>query len=204
MSRILVSLAALALLTTGSIARAQPAGAHEHDGFFLQLDLGGGGMATTTSILGADLTVSGGAGQLSVAVGGAVARNFILAGQLWGASATEPEVKVNGQSLGSLSDATLSLTAVGLNLTYYFMPINIYVSATPSVGTLSVKQRGQSADTKSGFALRLAVGKEWWVSVDWGIGLNLQFAHASNQSQGTNAPTWATNWIGLAFSATYN
>lgn len=203
MSRISLPLIVLTTLATGGIARAQ-GGAHEHDGFYLQMDLGVGGMASSTSMLGADFEASGGAGQFSLAIGGAVTRNFVLAGQLWGSSVSEPEVKVNGQSAGTATDATLSLSAIGLNLTYYFMPINIYVSATPSIGTLSVKQGGQSYDTKSGFAVKLAVGKEWWVSDNWGLGLNLQFAHASNKSEGTNPPTWATNWIGLALSATYN
>lgn len=204
MSRISLWLAALALLATGGIARAQPAGYHEHDGFYLQMDLGLGAMGTKASSGGTDVELSGGAGQFSLALGGAVTPNFIIAGQLWGVSVSEPDVKVNGQSIGSATDSSLGLSGVGLNLTYYFMPINLYVSATPSIGMLSTKQGGQTYETKNGFALRLAVGKEWWVSDNWGIGLNLQYAHSSNEDKGTNPPTWATNWFGVAFSATYN
>ncbi len=204
MRKILLTMA-LVLAATSGVARAQtPRGYHEHDGFFLQMDLGLGAMSSKASSGGTDVELSGTAGQFSIALGGVVAPNFIVAGQLWGVSVSSPDVKVNGQSLGSVSDSSIGLSGIGVNLTYYFMPINIYVSATPSIGVLSAKQGGNSYDTKNGFAIRLAAGKEWWVSDNWGIGLNLQFAHASNEDKGTNPPTWATNWFGIALSATYN
>lgn len=208
MRKSLLSMAALATLGAGGVARAQGVGGvpgfHEHDGFFLQMDLGAGPMSSSASSGGFDVELSGTAAQFSMAIGGAVVPNFIVAGHLWGASVSSPDVKVNGQSFGSVSDSTLSLSGIGVNLTYYFMPINIYVSATPSIAGLSVKQGGQTFDAKNGFAIRLAAGKEWWVSDNWGLGLNLQFAHSSNEDQGTNPPTWGTNWFGVAFSATYN
>jgi hypothetical protein len=208
MRKSLLIMAAAATLGAGGVARAQPLGAvrgfHEHDGFFLQMDLGAGPMSSKASSGGIDVELSGTAAQFSLAIGGVVAPNFIIAGHLWGTSVSSPDVKVNGQSFGSVSDTTLSLSGIGVNLTYYFMPINIYISATPSIGALSVKQGGQTFDTKNGFAIRLAAGKEWWVSDNWGLGLNLQFAHSSNEDQGTNPPTWSTNFFGLALSATYN
>ncbi len=188
----------------GYAAPPAPAGYHEHDGFFLQLDLGLGAMSSKASSGGTDVELSGTAAQFSLALGGALTPNFIVAGQLWGVTVSSPEVKVNGQSLGSVSDSSIGLSGIGLNLTYYFMPLNFYLSATPSIGRLTAKQGGQSADTKNGFAIRLAAGKEWWVSDNWGVGLNLQFAHSSNEDTGTNPPTWGTNWFGVAFSATYN
>jgi opacity protein-like surface antigen len=137
-------------------------------------------------------------------LGGAVVENFIIGAHFWGIAVSSPTVEVNGQSLGSISDSTLGLSGFGLNLTYYFMPLNLYLSATPSIGVLSAKQGGSSSETENGFALRLAVGKEWWVSDNWGIGLNVQYAHSSNKDKGTNPPTWGSNWFGVAFSATYN
>ena len=192
-------------LGAAGVARAQGMGGiHEHDGFFLQMDLGVGAMSSKASSGGIDVELSGTAAQFSLVLGGVVAPNFIVGGHLWGVTVSSPDVKVNGSSLGSVSDSSIGLSGVGLNLTYYFMPINIYVSATPSIGVLTAKQGGSSYDTKNGFAFRLAAGKEWWVSDNWGIGLNLQFAHSSNEDKGTNPPTWATNWFGVAFSATYN
>ncbi len=202
MRKISLTIAALTCLATAPAARAQTG--YEHRGLHVGLDLGVGGMKSSASDAGTDVELSGTAVQFSATLGGAIVPNFILGGQIWGATVSSPDVTINGTSFGSLSDSSLSMTGFGLNLTYYFMPINMYVSATPSVAKLTVKSGGTSYDTKSGFALRLALGKEWLVSDHWGIGLNVQFAHSSNEDQGTNPPTWGTNWFGVAFSAAYN
>ncbi len=194
----------------GGISRADAAGGvHEHDGFYLNMDLGVGGMSSSAGIQdptfgSLDTKMSGGAGEFSIALGGAVTPNFVLAGRYWGVAVPSPSLDVNGQSAGSQSDTTLGLSGIGLDLTYYFMPVDLYLTATPSFGMLSVQSAGTTYKTDTGFALRLAAGKEWWVSDNWGLGLNLQYAHSSNKDQGTNAPTWGTNWFGVAFSATYN
>jgi opacity protein-like surface antigen len=178
-------------------------GIHTHDGFFLQLDLGAGAMSTSTSYGGSTIDMSGTAGQFSLALGGAVAPNLILAGHLWGVSVSSPDVEIDGQSFGT-ADATLGLSGIGLNVTYYIMPVNIYLSVTPSIGVLTSESGGTTGETENGFALRLAAGKEWWVTDNWGLGLNLSFAHSSNKDKGPGAPSWSTNWFGLALSATYN
>jgi hypothetical protein len=196
----LLAMAAVCSVTTG-VARAQ--GARQHDGFYLHLDLGGGGMNTSATQAGTEFEFSGAAGQFSVAVGYNVIPNLIIAGQFWGVSATDPDFEVNGTKVAT-PDITLGLSAFGLNLTYYFMPINIYVSATPSIATTSLEVGGTTFETDSGFAIRLAAGKEWWVSDNWALGLNLQYAYSSNEDQGPNPPTWKTNFFGVAFSATYD
>lgn len=206
MSKLLLTLAAVSSFLVSGVAQAQSRGASRtHDGFFLQLDLGVGGMSTSASdSSGDELKLSGTAAEFSVALGYALTPNFILAGQFWGTSTSDPEVEFNGTTFGNVS-GDLGLSAFGVNLTYYFMPINIYVSATPSIGVLTAKSGSQSSDTNAGFALKLAAGKEWWVSDNWGIGLNLQYAYGSNEdSDLAGAPTWGTNWFGVAFSATYN
>jgi len=197
----LLAIAALSLLSAGGVARAQ--GVRQHEEFYLHLDLGGGGMKTSATQGGTELEFSGGAGQFSVAAGYNVVPNFIIAGQLWGLSAGSPDFKINGTKVPT-TDITLELSAVGVNFTYYFMPINIYLSATPSIATATLKTGGTTFETDNGFAIRLAAGKEWWVSDNWGIGLNVQYAHSSNEDQGTNPPTWGTDWFGIAFSATYD
>ena len=178
-------------------------GFHTHDGFFLQMDFGLGAMKSSASSGGTTLDMSGTASQFSLAVGGAVSPNLILACHLWGASVSDPDVALNGTTVGTAS-GTLSMTGFGVNLTYYFMPINVYLSVTPSIGVLTAESGGTTSETKNGFALRLAAGKEWWVSDNWGLGANVSFAHSSNEDQGTNPPTWGTNWFGIALSASYN
>ena len=207
MRKAILAVVATVALGAGGVARAGPA-PHTHDGFFLQLDLGVGGLSTEsttfTSALGTGKQeMSGTAAEFSVALGGALNPNFVIGGQLWGTTVSSPDVKFAGRTLDS-TDTTQTLSGIGVYLAYYVMPLNLYVAATPSIGSLSLKQGGTEFSTKSGFALRLAVGKEFWVSDNWGLGLNLQYAYASNDDKGTNPPTFTSNWFGVAFSATYN
>ena len=94
----------------------------------------------------------------------------------------------------------MGLSGVGLNVTYY-TPSNFYFSATPSVTVLNVETDDEDYETDAGFGVRVAIGKEWWVGDEWGLGLNGQFALSSNEDEGE---TWTTTWVGIAFSATFN
>jgi hypothetical protein len=193
---------AAALAVAGGIAEAQ--GARTHDGLFLQLDLGGGYLKSEFDEGGLQMMMDGGAGEFSIAVGYNVVPNFIIGGQLWGATVGDADLEVNDAAVPA--DVTLTLGGIGVNLTYYFMPINVYVQATPSITTLTGEIDGEDADTDAGFGIRFAVGKEWWVSDSWAIGLNAQAAFSSNDDEAPGGPSgsFASQWYGLAFSATYD
>jgi hypothetical protein len=197
----LLAMAAVYSLSTGA-AHAQ--GVRQHEGFHLHLDLGGGGIRSEASEGGNDAEFSGGAATFSVAVGYNVAPNFVVAGSLWSLAATDPDFELNGVKT-STNDVTLGVTGIGVNLTYYFMPINIYLSATPSITVASLEVGNTKFETDAGFGIRLAAGKEWWVSDNWALGLNLQYAYSSNEEdEAVDPATWKTNFFGVAFSATYD
>ncbi len=84
------------------------------------------------------------------------------------------------------------------------MPVNVYVSVSPSITTLSLSYGGVTESTENGFGMKIGVGKEWWVGDHWGIGVAGQFFFGSNKAKGTIQPTWNTTAGGVAFSATYN
>lgn len=204
MRHVFGSVVALAMLLLAGPAHAQGRGrAHAHDGFFLQMDLGLGGMSTSAEQGGTEVKVSGGAGQFSIGLGGALTPNFILAGQIWGVSNPDSTVKVNGTKLDT-ADTTTSLSGIGVQLVYYFMPVNLYLSVTPSITQLSFDDGTTTEDSETGFGMKFAVGKEWWVSDNWALGLNGQFAFSTNDSKYAGEPSWGTGWLGVAFSATYN
>lgn len=202
LSKALLALAA-SLAAAGAQAQVQSPTSHRHDGFYLRLDLGVGYLEQKEPMTGGDLKISGAAGAFGVAVGGALQDNLILAGHLFGVSISDPSVSIGGTSQASnLSSSTL--VGVGPQLTYYFMPANVYVAGTLALTRLSTRNGGVDGNSEWGGGLQLAVGKEWWVSDDWGLGVAGQLFGSSNKDQGTNAPTITTWGAAVAFSATYN
>jgi hypothetical protein len=208
MKSLLIGLCAAAVLCAGGRAAAQAPSPqygmfNRHAGFYLNLDLGFGYLGSSASQAGTDVKLSGGAGAFSVAIGGAVQENLILAGQFWFYNVADPTVTVGGQS-ATASGANVGLTGFGVDLVYYMMPTNLYLSIAPAITSLSVEENGVTSSTEAGLGVRLAVGKEWWVSDHWGIGVDGNMVLASNKDKGAGAPTWGSFAIGVAFSATYN
>lgn len=173
----------------------------EHAGFHFQADVGIGGSRSSASGGGTDVRYSGGGALYSVGLGGAVAPNLIIGGQLWGSTVADVRLTVDGQSQ-TLQDVTYDAYGIGPMVKYYFMPINFYVAATPSVVQLSLRNDQGSDETDWGPGLRLAAGKEWYVSPQWGLGLAGVLHLASNKHQGS--PTWSTVGGGVVFSASFD
>lgn len=199
----------LALLSsTSALAQSYPSSpvpesnARRHKGFFLRLDGGIGYAGSSASQGGTSASISGASSQFGIAVGGAVAENVILAGDVWGGVLFSPSVTVN-RVTGTRSSSA-SLVGFGPHFTYYFMPANVYLSLTPSLTIISLTYDGTSANTKAGFGSKIALGKEWWVGDHWGLGVAGQFMFSFNVDEGTNPPTWSTFAGGVAFSATLN
>lgn len=189
----------------GNYAYVARAGVHAHDGFFLRLDLGGGYMESNATVtvggVPVDGKLSGPAGSFGVAIGGEVSQNLILAGHLYSKAISDPKASANGGSV-TLNDTSWSMVGIGPQLTYYFMPANVYLSGTIAATRLVVSANGTDANSDWGVGARLALGKEWWVSDDWGLGLAGLVSWSSNKDQG--AETISSWGLGLAFSATYN
>ncbi|MGA8890655.1 MAG: hypothetical protein WB493_03735 [Anaeromyxobacteraceae bacterium] len=192
--------AALAQSTQAPVA--QESTARRHKGFFLRLDGGIGYAGSSTSQGGVNASITGASSQFGVAVGGAVAENVILAGDIWGGVLFAPKVTVGG--ITGTRSSSASLVGFGPHLSYYFMPANIYLSLTPAITIVSLTYDGSSANTKAGFGSKIALGKEWWVGDHWGLGVAGQFMFSINVDEGTNPPTWSTFAGGVAFSATLN
>lgn len=190
--------------TTGHSQPSAPVGtpdptAHRHLGFALRLDAGIGGIGISApSPMPSSSNVSG---SFGIIIGGAVTENLILAGDLWGTGV------FGGYGMMQNGGTGYGVGGLGLNVTYYFMPVNVYVSASPSVTTLTSMTHSNSttsATSSAGFGAKIAVGKEWWVGDHWGLGLAGQFFSSWNGSQGAVTGTWTMLGGGLAFSATYN
>jgi hypothetical protein len=178
-------------------------GAHRHDGFFLRFWIGPA--YTSMKVEDADLEVTGGGGSFGIMAGVAVQENLIVFGQLFDDIATNPTVKQDGQDLGE-SNVNAGVVGVGAGLAYYFMPSNVYVSGALTYQEITVQDDGEElAHTDFGPGVSLMVGKEWWVSNNWGVGVALQlFGGSMKDSEAQGSPTWSAAAAAIAFSATYN
>lgn len=172
-----------------------------HDGFFLRLSGGGGYASTSVNVAGVDVVeLSGGAGDLNLAIGGTVSPNLILHGTIYGWSLSDPTVKLVGIETNFRGTFTVSVWGGGL--TYYFMPANIYIS--PSIGFATITGNDDfDGNYDGGFGLDLTLGKEWWVGNSWGLGVAGAFGY-HNVADGDVDESWSGTSFVLRFSATLN
>lgn len=194
-----------AVLLTASAAVAQDdenrTGFHKHDGFYLRLQLGGGYNRAAADDV--DIAIKGAAAGLNLELGYAIIENFIIYGKLHGTSVSNPDLEIDGETLeGSDDDVSSNFSALGVGATFYFMPVNVYVTGAISTSQLSITEDGDTlADTDSGPALHLGVGKEWWVSRNWGLGLGGEVTLARLPDSGDR---WNITNFTLFLSGTFN
>jgi hypothetical protein len=173
----------------------------KHFGFYIRPDLGFGYLTQSES----GVTISGFSGLAGVAIGGAIRENSILAVHIIDAVAQNPSVS-SGSFSATANDTTVLLWGIGPQYTYYFMPSNMYLSTTLALTRLHISSRGRSGDSDWGLGTRIALGKEWWVSDHWGLGVAGHLSFSTNQDPvaGGGSNTLTTWTFGAAFSATYN
>lgn len=177
-------------------------GPRDHEGdFFLRLSLGGGAANTSLDLGLDDLEVSGASADINLAVGKVVTPNLAIHATLFGWIVENPDVEFGGQV--EVANADLDMAAIGGGLTYYFMPINIYVSGSFGIATLTVDGPEGEEETDTGFATDLTLGKEWWVSDRWGLGVSGGFGYNNIPEEGF-AERWSGVSFAFRFSATFN
>jgi hypothetical protein len=190
---------------------AAPAGAyygfHQHDGFYMRLYAGVGYLSASEEYLGTTYTYSGLAGTVGASFGGVVAPNLILYGELMGSSVTNASLSAQGYT-DQYSGTDLEFFGIGPGIAYYFQPVNLYLSGTLLLTQVSFSDTGSGysqGDSNMGFGASLMVGKEWWVTRDWGVGIAGQVNLAS---MGDSVEGYDTSLrvaaFSVLFSATYN
>ena len=152
-------------------------------------------------VMGSDLSMNGMGGIFSFQIGGVISKNLILFGDFSSVTVTDPDLEWGGRE-GTTSETALSSSSFGGGITYYIMPSNIYFSFSLLMSKTTIEFENSKADSDSGFGINLSVGKEWWVSDDWGIGAAL-WGHYSSMDDG-EGNTITNNAYGVTFSATLN
>jgi hypothetical protein len=194
---------AVGSLVSASAAAQAPHGRHTHDGFFLRLSAGIGATTESALSLSSGVVTSQEAQPATVgdlALGGVIAPNLALHFSVFGSALNRRSAIVSSAGLAFSKQKTV--TGIGGGTTYYFMPSNVYLSISVGGATMTVDYSdGVREEIPGGFAGFVGIGKEWWVSDNWGIGIAGQFAFARVSDA---VGVWNTAWLGLAFSATYN
>jgi len=180
-------------------------GFHVHDGFYLRVQTGIGFSSLGSTTGGVKTTMGGGGLAFGAAVGGVIAHNLILYGAVFETDTVNPDVQVGGASMAS-QIGQIAMQGIGPGVAYYFGPINLYLSGTIVLSRFwTYDGGGNQLDTsKIGLALDFQVGKEWWVSPDWGLGIAGQLTLGSMKDQNSPDLTWSAGAFSLLFSASYN
>ena len=150
-------------------------GAEEHDGFMLRLALGMGFGQATFGTFDQELDLSGLSASFSLDIGGEIAPNFNLHGRLASASLPSPSMSIDGRRVSSNTNTNISASVLGIGATYYVMPINLYITGVFGLSHILLSDDFRRRRSNAGWALNLDVGKEWWVSDDWGLGVAGRF-----------------------------
>jgi len=181
---------------------------HEHDGFFLRLSLGVGAADTELDDEATDseIQLEGTAGDVNIAIGGVVAENLAIHATIFGWSITDPDAEIREPGFeeeGEL-EGDLSLGAFGGGITYYLMPVNIYFSGSIGAGRLTFDPEGfDEVDSDTGIVGDFTVGKEWFVSDNWGLGFAGGMS-VHSIPDGEFDENWTGKSFVLRFSSTFN
>jgi hypothetical protein len=178
----------------GPPAPAQEAPVHRHLGLFAHLDFGVTYLRTTGSKSGSAFAGEGAALGFSAAVGWAPNDEWALALEFWDWKALSPA--------GVGSDTSVELQAIGLNITRYLVPANLFATVVISGTRLAITDATGYVDYGSadiGFGFKVLLGKEWLLNSAFGIGLGAELFFSANRDGGN---TLTTLGGGLVFSVT--
>ena len=179
-----------------------------HDGFMLRLTLGLGYEDLSLGERRTDIDISGFGASFSATAGGVIAPDFAIHGSAFGLAAVDPNYSLNGRDVETLGiHSAVSLAGLAIGVTYWFMPLNIYLSPSIGVAKTSFELEGDEAEIHGksdfGFVFRLVAGKEWWVATAWGIGVMAEFTWANVPVE---VDSWSASFLGfnVGVSATFN
>jgi hypothetical protein len=191
-------------------------GVEQHDGFMLRLALGFGAsnmiekFDESAGILGSsEFEYSGFSVTFSLDLGGSPVDDLVIHGRIADFLNASPSVSMDGEDLGEVDNLSLAGVLFGVGVTYYFMPINLYITGVVgpswiSVGGSSVDSDGDTLSTDVGFGLNFDIGKEWWVGDNWGLGVAGRLWVTGVEHESSLGPI-QYGFVGgaLMFSATY-
>jgi hypothetical protein len=182
---------------------------HLHDGFYLGLQLGYSFLTSVSAnVSGVETSYSGNGIGMGMAIGAAIVPNLIVFGTGFLSGGFSSTLSVGGFHADSGQD--LNLYGLGAGVAYY-LPINVYFAAAVSGMKADLTPTDPSASnhattnlTRAGLGIQVLVGKEWWVSENWGLGIAGEILFSSMPDATDSSTTWRGSAFNALFSATYN
>ena len=194
-----------------------PRGYHTHDGFYLSMNAGPVFGKITDQLKSGyppgTIGFTGNGGVFDFKIGWAVRENLILHAALISNGMVGPNVETtdaygNTNNVKAPDTFGIGEAMYGLGITHYFMPSNLFVSGTLGVGNYSMmdeKDKANNGSTDTGFSLQLKLGKEWWISKNWGIGVSMSYGKTSVTNETiTNSEELNSNRFCILLNTTFN
>ena len=181
------------------------AGYQTHDGGYIRLGIGGGGIFGNVKTPSSDTSVSAGGVALELAFGGTPFPGLAIGGGIYGLSTTgQASVSQNGQT-ATIDRATVSM--LGLFVDWYPNPKDGW-HIQGAVGPTAVRFSSGNELSGTGFGAMFGGGYEWFVSEQWSLGIlarvqyaSPQLSFASTSATKLDSSTWSP---ALMFGATYH
>lgn len=180
-----------------------------HKGFYLSLSGGPNSANISSKVVNLyNLNMDGIGSVFDFKIGGAIKENMILHATLASTSMSGPKVTSSGKTERTSNNLTVGESMIGVGLTYYIVHSNYFFSSSVGVGnfTLFDSDNMVSVSTDRGFALQIKVGKEWWISKRWALGLAFTYGKTKliNRPESHIEEYMDSNNFGILFNATLN
>ena len=192
----------LAAVLTVTTAHAAP---ETHDGFYFKLNFGSGSTVIET-VEEPSSSIEGASGAFGLSLGYMVVQDLGLYVLLSGNSILGPTFRDADGSTSTADDKVeVGVGGLGIGAVYYFMPVNMYVAGSLISDSMTFRVDGENYDTETtGLGMELVVGKEWWVSDEWGLGIAASLRASALESSSELATEWSAASFNVLLSATYN
>jgi hypothetical protein len=184
-------------------------GAETHDGGYLRMHIGFNSTTLTARASGETAEYAGSGASFAIALGYSITPHLVLYYEFLVCGASQADTKRNGVGTGGAALDT-NLFGMGPGAAYYFWP-NVFVATSFLLAQAQINDTNGNLldESKGGFAFEALVGKEWWASDNWGLGISGQMVLGSMKGKDSDltigaVPSWHATAFSLLFSATYN
>jgi hypothetical protein len=178
-----------------------------HRGFFMRLALGPGYYRMWATSAEGTMQLRAAGGGLSLSMGGALSENFVLYGEAALQSTLDPAVDTYA-GRAARPGTSVTTAALGAGLGYYLMPAHVYLAASLLVAQARAVDRPTEqllGKTDLGPGLALSLGKDWWLSPSWTIGVmaRMQLARLRDPRHGHRGAMWDALGLSAAFTVAF-